>query len=78
MDAPKSILETEKTLLGKYIKKKQKSPKKPKKNLKKPRTSLGCFFFKPGFFQPWIRLAVVNGQEAAKRLSIANEQQQVR
>jgi hypothetical protein len=38
---------------------------------------LGWFLFLPEFFQPWIRLAVVNGQEAAKRLSIANEQLQV-
>jgi hypothetical protein len=49
LDAPKSNLETEKTLklslLGKYIKK----PKKTQTNPKKP-TGLVFFFFKPGFF----------------------------
>jgi hypothetical protein len=49
-DAPKSILETEKTLKtlssGQIYKKNQK-PKKPKKK----KTPLGCFLFlNPGFF----------------------------
>ncbi len=54
LDAPKSILETKKTLklslLGKNTYKKkitQKNPKNP----------LGCFFFffNPGFSQPWLK-----------------------
>jgi hypothetical protein len=66
------------SLLGKYIKKNKKKQKN-KKNIKKiKKKPLSRFFFKPGFFQPSIRLAVANGQEAAKRLSIANEQLQVR
>jgi hypothetical protein len=55
MDAPKSILETEKILnnlssVQIYKKnKKNKKKKKKKKNPKKP-TGLVFFFFKPGFF----------------------------
>ncbi len=48
--APKSILETEKTLKtlssGQIYKKKTKKP-----------TGLVFFFFKPGFFQPWLKEA---------------------
>ncbi len=57
LDAPKSILETEKnpkTLSsGQKTPKTQKKPKNPKKNpknLKNPKKPLGWFFFKPGFF----------------------------
>jgi hypothetical protein len=51
LDAPKSILESEKTLKplssGQISKKKKKIPKKNQK-----KNHWAGFFFKPGFFQP--------------------------
>jgi hypothetical protein len=55
LDAPKSILETEKnpknSLLGKYLKKKKKT-KKNQKTQKTPKKTTGLGFLKkkPGFF----------------------------
>jgi hypothetical protein len=57
LDAPKSILETEKTpkalSSGQIYKKIQKTQKKTQKNTKKPKpTGLGFKKKKTGFFQP--------------------------
>jgi hypothetical protein len=57
VDAPISILETEKTLssgrIYKKPKKTKKKPKKTKKNQKKHKKPTGLDFLKkPGFFQP--------------------------
>jgi hypothetical protein len=67
MDAPKSILETEKTLKtlssGQIYKK--KTPQKTQKN------PLGWFFFKnPGFFQPCLH---VNGLAAPEPALLVEE-----
>ena len=52
--APKSILETEKTLKtlssGQMYKKPKKKQKTPNNSKNPPKTPLGWFFFKPGFF----------------------------
>jgi hypothetical protein len=64
LDAPKSILETEKTLKSLssgpiYIYKKQKKTTKkqnnPKKTKKPKKTHWAVFFLKPGFFQPCLQ-----------------------
>ncbi len=63
LDAPKSILETEKKTIenlssGQIYKKKQKNPKKNKKKTKKTQKNHWAGFFKkkPGFFQPCLQL----------------------
>jgi hypothetical protein len=58
LDAPKSILETEKTL--KTLSSGQKL-KKPKKNKKKQKNPLGWFFYikTPGFFKPCLLVVVL-------------------